>query len=323
MTAVSPRRFLPFAATCIALVGLLLYAPIAVDYAKIGIDTCINMIIPSLFPLFVLSGLLTNLGMHAYLGRLLAPAMSRIFGFSGKIGSAFLIGITGGYPIGAAAVADLCRRGEISPEEAQAALAFCNNSGPAFIVGAAGVGIFKSTTIGLGLYGIQILSALAVGLLFAPKQIQRSPAAPDTFEVLEFSHALTVAMKKSLMSTVFICGYIVFFTVISGMLETAGFFHLLCQGCVPLLGISIQAVRSLFMGILELGTGISALSGLPATPGNLALCSFILGWGGISVHFQTLAMLSGTKIKTARHTAGRLLCGLIAALLSFVFFSLF
>ena len=51
-----------------------------------------------------------------------------------------LLGVTGGYPLGADAVARLRRSGALTREQAERALAFCNNSGPAFLVGAAGVG---------------------------------------------------------------------------------------------------------------------------------------------------------------------------------------
>ena len=46
----------------------------------------------------------------------------------------------------------------IGKEEAERLLGFCNNSGPAFIVGAVGAGIFGSPSVGLALYGIHILS---------------------------------------------------------------------------------------------------------------------------------------------------------------------
>ena len=58
------------------------------------------------------------------------------------------------------------------------------------------------------------------------------------------------------------------------------------------------------------------MSGLDIRPLNLALAAFILSWGGLSVHFQTLAMISGTDIKTARYMIGRLMIALIAASLS-------
>ena len=55
--------------------------------------------------------------------------------------------------------------GAVSREEAERLLGFCNNSGPAFIVGAVGAGIFGSPSVGLALYGIHILAAVLTGLL--------------------------------------------------------------------------------------------------------------------------------------------------------------
>lgn len=84
------------------------------------------------------------------------------------------------------------------------------------------------------------------------------------------------------------------------------------------LGLELHFARALCTGVLELGTGIGAMQGLTPTPGNLALAAFLIGWGGVSVHCQTAAVIAGTDIKSARHTAGRLLHGVISALCMWV-----
>ena len=77
--------------------------------------------------------------------------------------------------------------------------------------------------------------------------------------------------------------------------------------------------RVFALGFFELGGGIGALSGWKAGPLTMALAGFLLSWGGLSVHGQTLGAVAGTDIKCARHLAGRALCGLFAALFSFLF----
>ena len=57
--------------------------------------------------------------------------------------------------------------------------------------------------------------------------------------------------------------------------------------------------------------------GLSALGTTLALAAGILGWGGISVHFQTLAVLAGSKIKGALHFAGRLISASIGMVLAY------
>jgi len=108
------------------------------------------------------------------------------------------------------------------------------------------------------------------------------------------------------------------FTVLCGLLDAFGTFSRLVGAVSGASGLELHFVRAFFTGLLELGSGIGVMRGLAVTPLNLALASFILGWGGISVHFQTLAAISGTDIKCVRHLAGRLLSGCISAVITFL-----
>ena len=60
------------------------------------------------------------------------------------------------------------------------------------------------------------------------------------------------------------------------------------------------------------------MAGLDLTPHNLALAAGVLGWGGLSVHFQTLAVLAGSKIKGALHLTGRLISASVAAVTAYM-----
>ena len=68
---------------------------------------------------------------------------------------------------------------------------------------------------------------------------------------------------------------------------------------------------------------MGAMAGLNITPLNMALAAGVLGWGGISVHFQTMSVLAGSNIKGALHFAGRLISAVIASLLAFMLSPLF
>ena len=78
-------------------------------------------------------------------------------------------------------------------------------------------------------------------------------------------------------------------------------------------GYELRLTRAVLTGILELGCGIGAMEGAALTPVNLAACSFLIGFGGISVAMQTASVLSGTEIKISRHLAGRFLNACISA----------
>ena len=130
-----------------ATLALMLYPQPSMEAAKSGLALCYNVIIPSLFPFFVLSSLVVELGLAGYLGRLLEGLMRPLFHVSGACASAFALGFIGGYPVGAKTAISLYENGMCTKTEAERLLAFCNNSGPAFILGVVGAGVFALSLI--------------------------------------------------------------------------------------------------------------------------------------------------------------------------------
>lgn len=76
----------------------------AAESARAGLRLCAEMLIPSLLPFFVVSGLLRAWGLPGVLGRLLEAPAARLWGVDAACVSAFLLGILGGYPLGAATI---------------------------------------------------------------------------------------------------------------------------------------------------------------------------------------------------------------------------
>ena len=217
----------------------------------------------------------------------------------------------------------LRRSGALTREQAERALAFCNNSGPAFLVGAAGVGVFHSAGYGLLLYGVHVLSAVIVGMLFAPRSGGFLPEDRSQIAAVSLSQALPEAVHSAVRAVLTVSGFVVTFSVMTGVLDASGLLPALVGTSAARLGLELHFTRALCTGVLELGTGIGAMQGLMPTPGNLALAAFLIGWGGVSVHCQTAAVIAGTDIKSARHTVGRLLHGAISALCMWVLANLF
>lgn len=315
------KKNLSFLLSCAAalsgLAALILAPAAAAESVRGGLELCSSVIIPSLLPFFALSGLISALGLPQLLARAAEKPMRAVFGVSGAACVPFVLGLTGGYPVGASAVAGLVRGGEISPREGERLLPFCNNTGPAFILGAAGAGVFHSSACGALLYLSHILAAVAVGAAFSRRRAPDTPAPHTAARRRAFPAALTEGVKTAVASTLNVCGFVLFFCVVTGLLEYAGIFSSLAGAIAARCGAGLTFTRALLAGALELGGGIGAMSGLSPSPANLALCSFLLGFGGLSVHCQTLAVLDGTDMKCARHFAGRILHALVSALFTF------
>ena len=297
---------------------LMLDPAAALDGARKGLSLCALTIIPSLFPFIVISSLLAAVGIPAKLGTFCAPLMSKLFSVSGSGAVSFVLGLSGGYPLGASVISDMLTSEEIGKQEAGHLLSFCNNSGPAFIVGAAGVGAFASSKIGILLYITHILAAILVGILFAKKTSSHFPGSVRTEKkATPLSQALPVCVKSGVTTVLMVCGFVVFFSVITRILDSIGVFMTLAGSISQICGAELSAVRAFLSGLLELGSGMGAMSGIPASPAALALAAFILGWGGLSVHLQTISVIDEINILSTRYFPGKLLHGLISAALAF------
>ena len=102
------------------MLALILDGRTAIDGARQGIELCLRTVIPSLFPFFVLSILLTS----SLLGSPLAVLrpLGRLFGMPDGAESLLIPAFLGGYPVGAQNVAAAFRSGQLTKPEAEGPL---------------------------------------------------------------------------------------------------------------------------------------------------------------------------------------------------------
>ena len=167
----SQMRFAPWpvvqAALALALSGLLLARPQAAAQGfAAGLKLCGGSLLPALFPLFVVCGLLGPLA--PALGWPLRPLM-RLCGIrSPRAPAVLVLGWCGGYAVCAQQIAALRKTGELPPRDAALLLLLGCCSGPGFVVGCIGGQLFSSVALGLLLYGLQLAACRSLpGAIFA------------------------------------------------------------------------------------------------------------------------------------------------------------
>ena len=256
---------------------------------------CAASVIPALFPFMAVSGMLVSMGFGAWAAPLFSALMTPLFRLPGAAGSALLLGLVGGYPIGARTAADLFAAGALTREEAERLLAFCNNSNPVFLVSVLGSGVFGSARTGLCLWVIHVLSALLTGLLFRGGRTtaRRSPPPSLSPAPLSFSAAFVSAVRSAAAAMLSVCAFVVFFYTLVSPLRALG-------------GRTAMAA----VGLVEL---FSLTPLLTADHFGLVLASGCAGWGGLSVLAQTAAVLEGSGLSLRPCVAGKAVQGLLAA----------
>lgn len=277
------------------LLMLILDAKTALYGAGQGVDICIRSLMPSLFPFFVISILLTG-AMNGISIPILRP-LGQLCGIPEGGESLLAVGLLGGYPVGAQAVSQAFRDGKLSKATAQRLLSFCSNAGPAFFFGIVAAK-FPHYWMGWVLWGIHILSALLVGMIFPKKEkcaVQVEPGQPVT---------LSDALSRSIRVMSGVCGWVILFRVIIAFLE---------RWVLWLLPSDVQIVLT---GILELANGCCQLGQIESVGSRFIIASGILAFGGVCVTMQTVTATQGLGLGC--YLPGKILQTFISVVLAFL-----
>lgn len=301
------------------LLALVLHPTESVAAARSGVELSMNVILPSLFPFFVLSTLCIRLNLLSSLNHLLGKLMQPLFHLSGCCSGAYLLGIVGGYPVGARTAIGLYESGQCSKEEAERMLSFCNNSGPAFILGVVGAGVFSSSKVGLWLYGAHVAASILVGILFRNHGyhgVALRSAVQTHSKPVSFYEAFPEAVKSAFSATLNICAFVIFFTVVIRLLFLSGILKALAGSLAFLLrdhGVSTELIEALLSGIIEMTSGVWSLRDAASNLGSrMCMAAFILGWAGLSVHCQVLSFIGSSGLSTKTYFFGKLLHGILS-----------
>ena len=286
---------------CLCLGGLLVW--FLADAGDVRADTkdalvlCARSVIPSLFPFLVISSLLLSLGFGQLTAPWLAGLMEPLFRVPGAGSAALVLGLVGGYPIGARTAADLYRESLVSREEAERLLAFCNNSNPVFLISVLGVGVFGSVRAGLWLWLLHIAAALLTGLLLRGHGTDRRSVPPAiSFQAPSLSGAFVSAVRDSASGMLSVCAFVTLFYVLAAPLRS-----------LP------GPWAALTVGVTEL---FSLTPLLHCDRMGFVLAAGCAGWGGLSVLCQTAAILDGTDLPLRPCVLGKLMQGLLSAALA-------
>ena len=207
---------------CVLLLVLpLLFPGPCAEGVRRGLALAAGSALPALFPFFVAGELLTVSHADRALSRLLAPLLRRIYALPQAGAAPVVLGLTGGYPVGAAACASLLREGRLSASDARREALFCSCASPGFCIALAGVTLFGSAKTGALLYGIQAVSALLTGIFVSRGTTngQTIPVSPEPSDSRPFSVVFCSAVRHAAAVSLDVTAFLVTFSAVLTLME--------------------------------------------------------------------------------------------------------
>lgn len=281
-----------------------------------ALKLCVNMLIPALFPMTVAAEIMTSSGTLEKLTDKFSAPFSKILGVDKNATVPYFLGLLGGYTSSCQSAILLYKDGKISKRDCESIIGLSNMPSLAFVTGFIGVGIFESSTVGWVLWATVVLSTVFLGVInrifFKKSPVSNKQHSAGLRPQKSFSKVFVSAIGHSAYSMLIICACVVFFSVLIGVLE-------LYLANVPL---SSEA-KNIFLGAFEITKGVISSTQIANMHTRVLACAFFIGWSGLCVHFQVIALCEDTDISLKKYFIFKALQGIISTLLALLFMPTF
>ncbi len=278
-----------------ALGGLLWLGGMLSEGVRQGISLCLTTVIPSLFLFTVLTNWMGSTRILNWLGKGVSLLGRPVLGLGPTGSGVFFFSLLGGYPVGAALLAQLVRQKQMDPKQASKMLCFCSWSSPAFLIQGVGGQVLGSVPAGVILWLSQLAAALLLAALLRVKEVKTARPLPLPYPGTEnFFRSLrgSLGILGSICATVILC---------------SGLFPLL--DLLPLPSLWDWTLR----GMAEVTNGCFCLPEGVSGFGIFCRLGFFAAFGGICVFCQNALLVSGTGISLKWYLASRAPIGLFCA----------
>ena len=247
-------------------------------------------VVPALFPFFILTRIIITLNQTSI------PTLDK---FTTKCfrtqnaGLVYFLSLLSGYPVGAKMISSYYQSGAIDKATATKMFGFCSTSGPMFIIGTIGSGVFGDARVGYILLIGHIVGSFLNGLFY------RGKFTPiNQFKTTLTKSNLNDIMYDSINSILMVGGYIVFSSVIIELLTISNILPTLATLICKITPFDYHATYSVLCGLVEITNGLIMLGGAEiALNTKIILSSIIIAFSGICIMLQSNGFLNQIGIK--------------------------
>ena len=275
-----------------------------------SLDIWVNNLIPSLFPMFILSDILITYNFVKYIPKWFINIFSYLFNIKKECTLVFFLSMLSGFPTNAKNIRKLYDMNIINGREASHMLMFTHFSNPLFILGTLSIFFLNNKKLGIIILLSHYLSNFIIGVIVRKLNNISNNTINEKEKKLYFGPVFVNAIKSSIDTLLLILGTLTCFLIISSIIINR--FDLNSYN-----SLLIKSILEITMGLKELS--LFSFSNLT----KVILSSCILSFGGLSVHMQVISQLIDTDISYKSFFIGRILQVFISLILSYFIYQLY
>ena len=271
---------------------------------RFSFSICINNLFPSLIPFMLLSNILIKYNFIDDISDLLKNIMIKFFKVNKNCSFIFIMSILSGSPSNAKYISDLLKNKLINIKDAQNCLNFCHFTNPIFIIGTIGYTFLNNKKLGLIILISHFLSSFIIGLFNKKNNSIIIKNNTNINKSINFINILKESILNTIETLLLILGIITTSIIITCILNNI---------------LNINDNYKFIYGIIEITQGLKYLS---LSNFNIEIktiiSSFLISFGGLSIHAQTFSILDNKKIRYYPYFIARLIHALLSSTITLI-----
>ncbi len=278
------------------LILFIIYPKAMAESISSSINTCLTVIIPSMFVFMVLSSYIISKRLYNVFITPLHRILNPLIKLDKEMFTVFILSLIGGYPTGIKLLQEKTSENKNYHEISAVMSAFSYCVSPVFAVNIIGYGVYGCADAGVIVYISNVLACF-IAAIFCSRRIK---AFPDNISY-NSQKGIIASINSASRSLLMISAIIICFNAVLAVTES-----LLSE-----FGINLSPV---FTGSAEISNLIKLDN---PSPEILPFISFISSFGGICVLLQCVS-ISGRSFSLKYFFIGRIICGILSFVITLI-----
>lgn len=269
-----------------------------------------NSLFPALFPMFVFSSILIDLGIIEIIAKSKSNILKKLFNINSSSIFIFIMSMFSGFPSSAKYINELYNKKLLTKYEAEKIILFSHFANPMFIIGTISLSFLNNKNLCFIIIFSHYIVNFIIGLCIRSFHINNDSNIDISYKNVNIGTSISKSILNTINTLLLILGTVTFFLIITTIIDVNFNLNL------PL--------KTIIFSITEMTQGIRHISLL-----NISLklkCTFItmiLSFGGLSIHLQTFSIINDLKLKYSHYLLSRIVHCLTSGIITFLLYDFF